>query len=1084
MDPYVFVSYARKQFYVAEQLAATLRSLGLPAWLDVQEIDPGADWQAAIMRGIEGCRAIVVVASRASYHSHAVRAEIAAAHVAGKPIYLAVVDDTPFLKVLKGRATAIDCRGGFYERMKVLAKAIRTGDRRDNLLKKRRFFFIPRLPFGFAKYLQLLAVNLFFALGTVFIIWQKQVTVTKTVPQALPLVILIGTPVALWFLSFAYSLYLVLAFRFQRPVSYTVLDVWPVFCLFIPVALLFFLLSFNTTILGLFINLGFTVSSRSTQNPLLLALVVTGMIALLIAYGMIVFSSLRNLVLVFGAGLFLGTLVGVVAQTGLPPIFWYPPLLLVVGAITYASLRGSITGQGAPDGMGATGWTATYGTAGSQESREWGRWLTPGAFVNEAFLPQRQSLRERPAPAMPTNVKTWHLHYVPADVKIAEDIRRVFASYPSLQEVPLAQARYHLVVVSNRTPRGWLEALDETLEQIICVVVSAIDIAALAEPLQQNQLVDYRQQRPDQLASLARALAGDGRYVNLTTPEDLARPRGPYPVALVSHALRIGGLVAIILGAAALLIVHASGLALFSIPQAALSVLIGAGAYWEAQRLRVRATSVAALIATSVLLWLDLVSWLIGAAVVRLAPRAMLIHNGDYNQYLTVGFQMVAFFIGAPLVLLFLAGWVECFRRFSALARWLPRPALPLWRGRLTPPPWKRLDATHVVYALVVLLITALLVVDSPYQFPKVHEFDVPLAHMTPAEVVYSSGGKLWFSVSGNNAGYGLGYILPDGTMKAVQFLTPQPADCPFSPNSASVLFPDCYEGGNLRLGPDHNFWYVTHMLFDPAKVQIVRVTPAGVATVFPLPTHSKLGTSVDFTFDTAGNLWFTQVISTSLSDSMGVVGRIDISGHLSEFPAMAHSQPSGIVAGPDGTMWFTDAERGEIVKITPAGRMSFYYAPVLHDAGDIIAGDDQHIWFSAPGADGIGRIAVDGALQMFYLPPGSTPGSLVWGPDNAVWFLDPGHDAIGRVSPDGMTIAYPLPAPVGARAPFIVGRDGNLWCALDHAVARVSPSGAITQYALPTLDAAITSMVSAPNHHIWFVEDTGTAGLIGEITP
>src|SRR5215469_2924351 len=104
MEPYLFISYARKQFYVAEDLAATLRTLGQPAWLDVQEIAPGIDWRTAIMNGILGCRAVVLVASRASYRSPAVREEVAAARDAGKPIYVVIVDNSPIVDELKGSA--------------------------------------------------------------------------------------------------------------------------------------------------------------------------------------------------------------------------------------------------------------------------------------------------------------------------------------------------------------------------------------------------------------------------------------------------------------------------------------------------------------------------------------------------------------------------------------------------------------------------------------------------------------------------------------------------------------------------------------------------------------------------------------------------------------------------------------------------------------------------------------------------------------------------------------------------------------------------------------------------------------------
>lgn len=1094
MEQYVFVSYSRRQFYVAERLAASLRGQGIPTWLDVQEIDPGVDWQAAIMRGIEGCQAVVVVASRASYRSGPVHDEIAAAQKAGKPIYLAMVDDTPFVKELTGVATLIDCRSHFAARTKVLAQAIRVGDRRDNILRERRFL-LPHLPFGFTKYVQLLMVNLCYLLGSCLIVLQKDVTVGPINPQFLPLVVLIGVPAALWVLSFGYSAYLLFAFRFQHPVTYTALDVWPIFSLFaLPVLLAFLVVNFNSSVIAgipaVTTNQGFSVTDRSAQDPLSIAIAIVPFIVFLLVYGALMLSSLRSFLLVFGGGLGLGVL----AEMPIPTTIRYPLLLLLGGGIAYASMRGAITGEGVQGGMGGaitSGWAVLYPNATERESQDWGRWLTPGAFVNEALAPRKQPLRERSAASEPADVRRWSLHYSPADSGCAADIRRVFATYPSLQEAPPEQARYHLVVLSNRTPRKWLDDLAATYGQIICVVISAVDIAALAQPLHQNQWVDYRQQRPEQLSYLAQSLAGQDKYVNPTTPENLARPLGPYPVALVSHALRIMGVVNVVLGAAAVLLLRDSGLALFSAPQAALSMLVGGWTFWEAQRLRVRNTNVVELLVTSALAWLNLANWLISGSIVQLAPRAMLAQNGTYNQFLSGGFQVVAYFVGAPLGLLLLIGWIEFFRGFPTLARWLPRLTLPTWRRRLAAPTWGRLDISNVLYALTAALLITMLVVDSPYQFPQVREYDVSIANAGPTRLIAGSDGRLWFDLNGvDSAGYGVGYILPNGTVTPVRFLTPQPPACQLTLTSAIGNLPtNCYEGYGLQLGPDHDFWYATHMLFTPYDAQIVRVTPTGATTVFPLPAHSI---AARFTFDAAGNLWFIKTNFVSVSDISGNIGRIDTAGHVTEFPAMANSQPTGIVAGPDGALWFADLGLGVIGRMTPAGKMTTYPLPVAGDPADrasIIAGGDRHVWFTdtslhTPYSGVIGRISMDGVSQLFPQPPQSTPEDLVWGPDGALWFLDPGLNVIGRVAPDGATARYPLGAPIGTRSPLIVGRDGNLWCALDHQIARVTPSGAITRYDLPTLDATVTALVSAPDHHIWFVENTGATGLIGKLSP
>jgi hypothetical protein len=71
----VFVSYSRRDFYFAEQLAVALRRHQLDAWFDVHELRTGTDWSAAIDRAIVECDTLVFVASRSALASPYVQRE-------------------------------------------------------------------------------------------------------------------------------------------------------------------------------------------------------------------------------------------------------------------------------------------------------------------------------------------------------------------------------------------------------------------------------------------------------------------------------------------------------------------------------------------------------------------------------------------------------------------------------------------------------------------------------------------------------------------------------------------------------------------------------------------------------------------------------------------------------------------------------------------------------------------------------------------------------------------------------------------------------------------------------------------------
>ena len=78
------------------------------------------------------------------------------------------------------------------------------------------------------------------------------------------------------------------------------------------------------------------------------------------------------------------------------------------------------------------------------------------------------------------------------------------------------------------------------------------------------------------------------------------------------------------------------------------------------------------------------------------------------------------------------------------------------------------------------------------------------------------------------------------------------------------------------------------------------------------------------------GNLWFTQD---------GAIGRITPNGMVTEYPV---NSPTDVAAGPDGNLWFTNIH-GMIGRITPAGTITSYSIPTANsDPGGIARGDGR----------------------------------------------------------------------------------------------------------------------------------------------
>lgn len=83
----VTISYARADGRaLADRLCKDLRSEGIQAWMDVNEIDGGAAWTQQIEQAIDGSRCVLALLSHASYQSPICRAEQLRALRKGVPV--------------------------------------------------------------------------------------------------------------------------------------------------------------------------------------------------------------------------------------------------------------------------------------------------------------------------------------------------------------------------------------------------------------------------------------------------------------------------------------------------------------------------------------------------------------------------------------------------------------------------------------------------------------------------------------------------------------------------------------------------------------------------------------------------------------------------------------------------------------------------------------------------------------------------------------------------------------------------------------------------------------------------------------
>jgi hypothetical protein len=92
-EPYVFISYSRRDSAFVRRLADSLRASGVQSWTDVENIAAGADWRKEIEKGLVNASVLIYVASKNSVASEWMDTELQAFLRARQRVLPIVVDD-------------------------------------------------------------------------------------------------------------------------------------------------------------------------------------------------------------------------------------------------------------------------------------------------------------------------------------------------------------------------------------------------------------------------------------------------------------------------------------------------------------------------------------------------------------------------------------------------------------------------------------------------------------------------------------------------------------------------------------------------------------------------------------------------------------------------------------------------------------------------------------------------------------------------------------------------------------------------------------------------------------------------------
>lgn len=262
------------------------------------------------------------------------------------------------------------------------------------------------------------------------------------------------------------------------------------------------------------------------------------------------------------------------------------------------------------------------------------------------------------------------------------------------------------------------------------------------------------------------------------------------------------------------------------------------------------------------------------------------------------------------------------------------------------------------------------------------------------------------------------------------------------------------------------------------AALLLSRIATAVSVVEFPL---SPPGTTVlpsGIAAGPDGNVWFTEYWAD-------VVGRITTTGVITEFALPSGSSPWGITPGPDGNLWFTERGTSRIGRITPAGDVIEYTIPTANSGpARITAGPDGSLWFTEFNGGKIGRITTAGDITEFPIPTvASRAFGIACGSDGNLWFTESGSNRIGSITTAGVITEFTIPTPGSEPADITSGPDGNLWFAENAAgkIGRISPSGGIAEFPMVTANSTAFGITAHTDGNLWF---TGGSGGVARITP
>lgn len=281
---------------------------------------------------------------------------------------------------------------------------------------------------------------------------------------------------------------------------------------------------------------------------------------------------------------------------------------------------------------------------------------------------------------------------------------------------------------------------------------------------------------------------------------------------------------------------------------------------------------------------------------------------------------------------------------------------------------------------------------------------------------------------------------------------------------------------------------YAVHSGTGCASIATVGEVSGGGASATAVVTAGPLLSAGGCTIAVSDGSAMLELSATNTPASISVVAPAAVT--FDEYPIpSALPYPDGIVSGPDGALWFTEAGTANKIgriptNATPGSGAQIGEFPIptafSHAAG-IAAGQDGALWF-AECAGRIARIPTDATpgsgAQIAEYPssPNNNPFGLAVALNGSIWYGDGLSNSVTNMSTAGANGISKATTQKSALF-FTVGPDGAIWFTEgDHPsyIARINASGNLTETAVTTTlpnNPSPQSIAVGSDGNLWFTD-------------